>query len=64
MSRLKDVIMGVQADLETVSSNKPHLTKNQLFATVCVMRDLREDAQKVDYDFVKEVHNLAFGDES
>jgi hypothetical protein len=43
---------------------KPHLTQNQLFATVCVMRDLREDAQKVDYDFVKEVYNLAFGDES
>ena len=56
--------MDVQADLETVSSNKPHLTKNQLFATVCVMRDLREDAQKVDYDFVKQVHDLAFGDES
>ena len=64
MSRLKDVIIDVQADLETVSSNKPHLTQNQLFATVCVMRDLREDAQKVDYDFVKEVYNLAFGDES
>lgn len=64
MSRLKDVIMDVQADLETVASNKPHLTQNQLFATVCVMRDLRKDAQKVDYDFVKEVHNLAFGDES
>lgn len=64
MSRLKDVIFDVQADLETVSSNKPHLTENQLFAAVCAMRDLREDAQKVDYDFVKQVYDLAFRNES
>lgn len=64
MSRLKDVIFDVQSDIETVASNKPHLTENQLFAAVCAMRDLKEDAQKVDYDFVKQVYDLAFGDES
>ena len=64
MSRLKDVIFDVQSDIETVSSNKPYLTKNQMIATVCAIRELREDAQKVDYDFVKQVHDLAFGDES
>jgi len=64
MSRLKDLIFDVQSDIETVVSNKPHLTENQLFATVCAMRDLREDAQKVDYDFVKQVYDLAFRDES
>lgn len=64
MSRLKDVIFDVQSDIETVVSNKPHLTENQLFAAVCSMRDLKEDAQKVDYDFVKQVYDLAFKDES
>ena len=64
MSRLKDVIFDIQSDIETVASNKPHLTENQLFAAVCAMRDLKEDAQKVDYDFVKQVYDLAFRDES
>tara|TARA_R100001510_G_C7624722_1_gene184804 strand:- start:926 stop:1123 length:198 start_codon:yes stop_codon:yes gene_type:complete len=61
MSRLKDVMIDVQADIETVMVAKPHLTEDAMIATVCASRKLR-DAQPVSYDFVKEIYDSAFGD--
>ena len=40
MSKLKDLMLDVQSDLEAILSNKPHLTRNQAVATVSVMREL------------------------
>jgi len=34
MSRLKDLMIDVQADIETVMSKKPHLTRDEVITTV------------------------------
>lgn len=57
MSRLKDLMLDVQCDLELVLSNKPHLTKNQAIATVSVMRELAK-REFVDTEFITQVYNL------
>ena len=57
MSRLKDLMLDVQCDLELIISNKPHLTKNQAIATVAVMRELAK-REFVDTEFITQVYNL------
>jgi hypothetical protein len=57
MSRLKDLMLDVQSDLELIISNKPHLTKNQAIATVSVMRELAK-REFVDTEFITQVYNL------
>ena len=57
MSRLKDLMLDVQCDLELVLSNKPHLTKNQAIATVAVARELSK-REFVDTEFIEQVYNL------
>lgn len=57
MSRLKDLMLDVQCDLELVLSNKPHLTKNQAIATVAVARELSK-REFVDTEFITQVYNL------
>ena len=57
MSRLKDLMLDVQCDLELIISNKPHLTKNQAIATVAVMRELAK-REFVDTEFIEQVYNL------
>lgn len=60
MSRLKDLMIDVQADIETVKSKKPHLTRDEVITTVSVMRDL-DTGNKVTYDFIREVYDLTIG---
>lgn len=57
MSRLKDLMLDVQCDLELIISNKPHLTKNQVIATVAVARELSK-REFVDTEFIEQVYNL------
>ena len=57
MSRLKDLMLDVQSDLEAILSNKPHLTKNQAIATVAVARELSK-REFVDTEFITQVYNL------
>ena len=57
MSRLKDLMLDVQCDLELIISNKPHLTKNQAIATVAVARELAKQ-ELVDTEFIEQVYNL------
>lgn len=57
MSRLKDLMLDVQCDLELIISNKPHLTKNQAIATVAVARELSK-REFVDTEFIEQVYNL------
>lgn len=57
MSRLKDLMLDVQCDLELIISNKPHLTKNQAIATVAVARELSK-REFVDTEFITQVYNL------
>lgn len=57
MSKLKDLMLDVQCDLELVLSNKPHLTKNQAIATVAVARELSK-REFVDTEFIEQVYNL------
>jgi len=57
MSRLKDLMLDVQCDLELVISNKPHLTKNQAIATVAVARELAK-REFVDTEFITQVYDL------
>ena len=57
MSRLKDLMLDVQCDLELIISNKPHLTKNQAIATVAVARELSK-REFVDTGFIEQVYNL------
>lgn len=57
MSRLKDLMLDVQCDLELIISNKPHLTRSQAVATVSVMRELAKQ-EFVDTEFIEQVYNL------
>lgn len=57
MSRLKDLMLDVQCDLELIISNKPHLTKSQAIATVAVARELAKQ-EFVDTEFIEQVYNL------
>jgi len=57
MSRLKDLMLDVQCDLELIISNKPHLTKNQAIATVSVARELSK-REFVDTEFIEQVYDL------
>ena len=57
MSRLKDLMLDVQFDLELIISDKPHLTKSQAVATVSVMRELAK-REFVDSEFITQVYNL------
>jgi len=57
MSRLKDLMLDVQSDLEAILSNKPHLTKNQAVATVSVMRELAKQ-EFVHIEFIEQVYDL------
>ena len=57
MSRLKDLMLDVQCDLELIISNKPHLTKNQAIATVAVARELSK-REFVDIEFITQVYDL------
>jgi hypothetical protein len=57
MSRLKDLMLDVQCDLELIISNKPHLTKNQAIATVAVARELSK-REFVDTEFIEQVYDL------
>lgn len=57
MSKLKDLMLDVQSDLELIISNKPHLTKNQAIATVAVARELSK-REFVDTEFITQVYNL------
>jgi hypothetical protein len=57
MSKLKDLMLDVQCDLELIISNKPHLTRSQAVATVSVMRELAKQ-EFVDTEFIEQVYNL------
>tara|TARA_R100001443_G_scaffold114215_1_gene129875 strand:+ start:1551 stop:1754 length:204 start_codon:yes stop_codon:yes gene_type:complete len=57
MSRLKDLMLDVQSDLEAILSNKPHLTRNQAVATVSVMRELAK-REFVHTEFIEQVYDL------
>ena len=57
MSRLKDLMLDVQCDLEAILSNKPHLTRNQAVATVSVMRELAK-REFVHTEFIEQVYDL------
>ena len=57
MSKLKDLMLDVQSDLEVILSDKPHLTKSQAVATVSVMRELAK-REFVDTEFITQVYNL------
>jgi hypothetical protein len=57
MSKLKDLMLDVQSDLEVILSDKPHLTKSQAVATVSVMRELAK-REFVDSEFITQVYNL------
>jgi len=57
MSRLKDLMLDVQSDLEAILSDKPHLTKSQAVATVSVMRELAKQ-EFVDTEFITQVYDL------
>jgi len=57
MSKLKDLMLDVQCDLELIISNKPHLTKNQAIATVSVARELSK-REFVDTEFIEQVYDL------
>ena len=57
MSKLKDLMLDVQCDLELIISNKPHLTKSQAIATVAVARELSK-REFVDTEFIEQVYDL------
>ena len=57
MSKLKDLMLDVQSDLEAILSNKPHLTRNQAVATVSVMRELAK-REFVHTEFIEQVYDL------
>ena len=57
MSRLKDLMLDVQSDLELILSNRPHLTRNQSVATVSVMRELAK-REFVHTEVIEQVYDL------
>ncbi len=46
----------IRKNLKTIKSNRPHITENQLIATVCVMHDITSK-ENIDFAIVESIYN-------